>query len=361
MLDSLEVFRRTLWIVLGGGLGALALTFGGLIVSRFARSAAARRRARIEARYRPFVDALVVPARADAAIDALRAAPAKHHALIGSLLLRVLRVARGEIVQTLRTVADALGLERRWRDSLRDRRWWVRADSARALGQIRSAGAFDALAAALDDDHDEVRAAAVEALGLLEDVRAVPALLEGLAAGSRQQRVRVVEALRRFGPAATPRLVEQAARVPADRRTVAAVLGQIGGADAVPVLITWMSDEDAQVRAAAVEAAGTLGIDDRAHYYVLRALQDDAPAVRAMAARALSRSPRAGTARYLEPQLDDAWDVAVQSAVALKRLGREGLEVLQRRAAGGDQAARLAGQMLWQAGPSNAPRTGRAS
>lgn len=360
MLDSLDVFRRTLWIVLGAGLGALALAFGGLVVSRLARAAAARRRARIESRYLPLVDALLLPARAGAAMDALRAAPSGHRPLIGSLLLRVLRVARGEIVPTLRTAAGALGQERRWREGLRDRRWWVRADSARALGQIRCAEAFDALAAALDDDHDEVRAAAVEALGLLEDARAVPALLGGLAAGSRQQRVRVVEALRRFGPAAMPRLVEQAARVPSDRRTVASVLGQIGGADAVPVLIAWMSDAEAQVRAAAVEAAGTLGIDDRAHYYVLRALQDDSPAVRAMAARALSRSPRAGTARYLEPLLDDAWDVAVQSAMALKRLGHEGLDVLQRRAGGGDQAARLAGQMLWQAGAPGASRGGRS-
>ena len=357
MLDSLDTFRRVLWVILGSGLAALALVFGGLIVSRLARVVGARRRVRIEARYLPFVDSLLLPATAPGAIQALRSMPPAHHDLIGGLLLRPLRVARGEVIGAIRAAAEALDQDRRWLAGLEDRRWWVRADSARALGLIRSSDALQGLTRALEDDSEEVRAAAVESLGLLGDVRAIPALLSGLAAESRQQRVRVVEALRLFGPAATPGLLEHAVAAPGDRRVVAGVLGQIGGADALPTLIEWMSDDDAQVRAAALEAAGTLGIDDRAHYFVLRALQDEAPDVRAMASRALARSPRPGTARYLEPQLDDAWDVAVQSAVALRRLGAEGLEVLERRAAGEGQAAQLAGQVLWERGSMPGPRT----
>lgn len=358
MLDSLDTFRLALRIILGAGLAALALAFGGLIVSRLARAWADRRRARVEAVYLPVIDALLQPASAPDAIATLARAPRAHRALIGKLLLRPLRVARGEIVAAIRAAAEALDQDRVWLAGLTDRRWWVRADSARALGLIRGGDALDGLTRALEDDSEEVRAAAVESLGLLGDVRAIPALLGGLAYGSRQQSVRVVEALRLFGPAATPRLLEHAFASPEDRRTVAGVLGQIGGADALPVLIEWMSDPDPAVRAAALEAAGTLGIDDRAHYYVLRALQDDAPDVRAMAARALARSPRPDTARYLEPQLDDAWDVAVQSAVALRRLGREGLDVLERRAAGHGQAAALAGQVLWERGSMPGPRAG---
>lgn len=360
MLDSLDTFRRVLWVILGGGLGALALVFSGLIVSRLWRAYASRRRARIEARYLPIVDGLLLPSTASASIHALERMPRAHHELIGGLLLRPLRVARGEVIGAVRAAAEALDQDRRWLSELDDRRWWVRADAARALGLIRSGDALPGLTRALEDDSEEVRAAAVESLGLLGDVRAIPALLSGLEAESRQQRVRVVEALRLFGPAATPGLIEHAVTRPADRRVVARVLGQIGGADALPTLIEWMSDADAQVRAAALEAAGTLGIDDRAHYFVLRALQDEAPDVRAMAARALARSPRRGTARYLEPQLDDAWDVAVQSAVALRRLGAEGLEVLERRAAGEGQAAQLAGQVLWERGSMPGPRSPEA-
>lgn len=350
MLDSLDTFRRALWILLGSGLAALAIVFVSLIVSRLARTYAARRRARIEARYLPAVDALLIPATSPGAMESLRLAPSAHHDLIGRLLLRPLRVARGEVVGAIRAAAEALGHDRRWLAGLTDHRWWVRADSARALGLIRSSDALEGLTRALADDSEEVRAAAVESLGLLGDVRAIPALLEGLASGSRQQRVRVVEALRSFGPAATPGLLGHAAAAPGDRRTVAGVLGQIGGADALPVLIGWMSDPDPAVRAASLEAAGTLGIDDRAHYFVLRALEDEALEVRAMAARALARSPRQGTSRYLEPRLDDAWDVAVQSALALRRLGREGIDVLERRAGGDGQASQLAGQILWERG-----------
>ncbi|MDQ3171968.1 MAG: HEAT repeat domain-containing protein [Acidobacteriota bacterium] len=358
MLDSLEGFRRVLSIILASGLAAVAVAIAGLVIARLWRGWTARRRAALESRYQPTIDELFVPGGAAAAIETLARARQSHRDLIGGMLLRPLRVARGEVVAVIRAAAEALDRDRRWLVRLGDRRWWVRADSARALGLVRSPDALGGLTRALEDEHPEVRAAAVESLGLLGDIRAVPALLRGLAIESRQQRVRVVEALRLFGPAVTPRLVEHATAVPDDRRIVADVLGQIGGADALPMLIDWMSDPDAGVRAAAVEAAGTLGIDDRAHYFVLRALQDDAPDVRAMAARALARSPRAGTARYLEPRLDDTWDVAVQTAVALKRLGNEGVSVLERRAEGHDQAAQIAAQMIWErrghAGPQAA-------
>lgn len=362
MLDSLETFRIVLWIILGSGLAALALVFAGLILSRLMRTLAARRRGAIEQRYMPLIDDLLLPATARGAIDSLHAAPAAHHNLIGGLLLRPLRVARGEVIASIRSAAEALQQDRRWMSGLGDRRWWVRAESARALGLIRSPGALANLTRTLEDDSEEVRAAAVDSLGLLGDVRAIPALLGGLASGSRQQRVRVVEALRLLGPAATPGLLEHAAASPGDRRVVAGVLGQIGGADALPTLIEWMSDADPGVRAAALEAAGTLGIDDRAYYFVLRALRDEAAPVRGMAARALARSPRQGTAQYLEPGLDDEWDVAVQSAMALRRLGSDGIAVLERRAAGEGQAAQLAGQVLWERGSMPGPAgPGRAS
>lgn len=356
MFESIETLRRVLWIILGSGLAALGLVFGGLIFSRLTRTLQAGRRTAIEARYLPLVDGLLLPATARGALDALQATPSAHHDLIGGLLLRPLRVARGEIVGSIRAAAETLGQDRRWLGGLDDRRWWVRAESARALGLIRSPDALPWLTQALEDDSEEVRAAAVESLGLLGDVRAIPALLAGLAHGSRQQRVRVIEALRLLGPAATPGLLEHAVAAPGDRRVVASVLGQIGGADALPTLIEWMSDTDSAVRAAALEAAGTLGIDDRAHYFVLRALQDETPDVRAMAARALARSPRQGIARYLEPRLDDAWDVAVQSAIALRRLGPEGLAVLERLAGGEGQAAQLAGQILWERRSMPGPR-----
>lgn len=348
MPDSIDAFRRALWLVLLTGLGALAAAFATLVISRLIRRAASARRVALERRYRGAVDRVLVPSERDAAIAELVEAPRVHRGLIGSMLLRPLRVARGDLIDAVRAAATALGRDEGWLADVRDHRWWVRADAVRALGLIRDPRALTPLMAALEDDHDEVRAAAVEAIGLAGDPAAIPALLARLSGESRHQRVRVVEALRLFGPRATPALVAHARAFPDDRLAVATVLGQIGGADAVPTLIELMSDARSDVRAEAVSAAGTIGLDDRAFYFVLKALQDESAGVRAMAARAIARAARPGTAAYLEPLLDDAWDVAVQAALSLKRLGREGIEVLERKVTAGGQAADLATQMLWE-------------
>ena len=358
MLDSIEAFRRALWLVLLTGLGALAAAFATLVLSRLIRKAAAARRATLERRYRSAVDRVLVPAERDAAIAELVKAPRVHRGVIGAMLLRPLRVARGDLIEAIRIAAAALGRDEGWRADVRDHRWWVRADAVRALGLIRDPGALKLLLTALEDDHDEVRAAAVEAIGLSGDPAAIPALLARLSGESRHQRVRVVEALRMFGPGATPALVAHARAFPDDRLSAATVLGQIGGADALPSLVELMSDDRDDVRAAAIAAAGTLGLDDRAFYFVLKALGDQSAAVRAMAARAIARSARAGTAAHLDPLLDDGWDVAVQAALSLKRLGREGRDVLERRAATDGQAADLASQMLWEGAAMGGGRTG---
>ena len=357
MLDSIDAFRRALWIVLLTGLGALAAAFATLVLSRLIRKAAAARRATLERRSRDAVDRVLVPAAHDAAIAELAAAPRAHRGVIGAMLLRPLRVARGDLIDAVRAAAAALGRDARWLADVRDHRWWVRASAVRALGLIRDPRALSPLMTALEDDHDEVRAAAVEAIGLSGDPAAIPALLARLSGESRHQRVRVVEALRLFGPRATPALVAHARAFPDDRLAVATVLGQIGGPDALPSLIELMSDARDDVRAAAISAAGTMGLDDRAFYFVLKALQDESVAVRAMAARAIARAARSGTAAYLDPLLDDAWDVAVEAALSLKRLGREGAEVLERRASTAGQAADLAMQMLWEGTAMGGERT----
>ena len=104
------------------------------------------------------------------------------------------------------------------------------------------------------------------------------------------------------------------------------------------------------MRAAALDALGSIGLDDRS-YYALRALGDADPHVRAMAARALGRARREDAASYLAPRLDDDWLPAAQAAGARRRLGQRGLAVLQARADDEGQAGDLARQMLWPLEP----------
>lgn len=132
-----------------------------------------------------------------------------------------------------------------------------------------------------------------------------------------------------------------------ERGLAAEVLGLIGTAAAVDPLLVWCADSRAEVRAAAFEALGSIGLDDRGHYFALRALGDGDPAVRGMAARALGRGQRDDAAEYLAGRLDDEWLPAAQAAGALRRLGGRGLALLQARAREDGQAGDLARQMLW--------------
>ena len=209
------------------------------------------------------------------------------------------------------------------------------------------ASALSAILRGLDDTHREVRAAAVEASGRLGDARAIPALLMRLADGSHYHRARVVDALRNLGPTVTPALVELGRSHPERARLAAEILGLIGTAGAIEPLLEWCNDSRGEVRAAALGALGTIGLDDRSHYFALKALGDADPQARAMAARALGRGRREDAVGYLAGRLDDEWLPAAHAAGALRQLGAPGLAALHARAADEGQAGDLARQMLW--------------
>jgi hypothetical protein len=345
----IETFRQHLVVFLfvNGFLLAAVLLF--LVVNRAVDEWRFRRRQRRQAELQPLVDRLVAPVPDAEAAVALAAAARRHPIEVSTLLLKVARLTEGSLVDRLRLVALDGGLVSRWLRSLEDRRWWIRAEAALALGLVREAAAGPGILSLLDDVHDEVRAAAVEALGRLGPPEAIPALIARLSSESRHQRARVVEALRRFGEAVTRPLLSHAAAHPEDRPMAAELLGLIGGTAALDALLEWTSGDEPALRAAALKALATIGIDDRAFYFALRGLGDADPDVRAMAARALGRSARAEAAPYLAARLDDEWIVAAHAATALRQLGEAGTRALAARAGESTMAGRLARQMLWQA------------
>jgi HEAT repeat protein len=319
-----------------------------LIVQRGLDELRFRRRQRVTARHRAAVDALLGPDGSEAAIIALARAPAAHRPVIETMLLKPLALATGSVVEQLRQAARAIGLVDEWAGRLGDRRWWVRADAARALGLVRETRALAALVHTLDDEHEEVRAAAVEALGLIGHPHAIPALLSRLADQSRHQRARIIEALREFGDAATPQLVAHANAHPADTVIMADVLGLIGGAAAVDSLHGLAFDERPDVREAAIKGLGTIGLNDTGLMLARHALDDAAAGVRAAAARAMGRARHHDAAPDLARLLDDEWIVAACAADALRRLGRPGLAQLEARASETGYAGDLARQMVWE-------------
>jgi HEAT repeat protein len=173
-------------------------------------------------------------------------------------------------------------------------------------------------------------------------------LLARLPDESRHQRTRLVEALRRQGPEVVGGLLEYIRSYPQDTALAIDVLGLTGATGALEHLLSWTSSGDRTVRAAALRAIGSIGLDDRSFYYALRGLDDDDAEVRGMAARALGRSGRRAAVRYLAVHMGDDWVVAAQAATGLRRLGREGAAALRDHADDAGQAGVLARQMLWE-------------
>ncbi|MBI1874572.1 MAG: HEAT repeat domain-containing protein [Acidobacteria bacterium] len=343
-----EVFRQIVIVVLVVGGSILAVLLGFLVGLRGVREIRFQYRDRLKQTYRPVVQPLLHLDPPKDAFFALIQAPRRHRDVIGELLLAPLRVANGAFVGNLRTAAAALGLIDRWLADLAHRKWWIRSEAARALGLIQEPDAVEPLIQALDDDHEEVRAAAVEALGSIADARAIVPLLERLAHPARYPEARVIMALRSFGDPVTPVLLAYARQHAGDRATLANLLEMVGGAAAGDDLIAWCQDERPDVRAAALRALGTIGIDDRAYACATRALSEDEPGVRAMAARALGRSHRQDAARLLGDRLGDEWVVAAHAATALRGLGAAGAAQLTARSRDDGQAGDLARQMLWE-------------
>ena len=331
---------------------ASSLTLGGLFVFLLARRGAeelaATRRQRLIVRYRPLIDALLTTPAPEDAVARLQQAPPRHRGVIGRLMLAPLGVATGTFVERLQAAARAVGLIDLWTRELGGRHWWMRANAARALGLLRHQAAIDGLIAALDDHHDEVRAAAVEALGMLGGPRAIAALVPRLSDESRHQRARVVEALRKLGEPVTPALVAYAHEHLGQSADPIEVLGLVGGPAAVEDLLRWCGDWRAPVRASALAALGSIGLDDRGYYYALRGLADDDAGVRAMAARALGRGRQTEAVPYLADHLSDEWQVAAQAAAALRALGAPGLQALRSRITEPGHTGELARQMVWE-------------
>jgi HEAT repeat protein len=348
VISMLDRSRELVAVMLAGLAATLLIALLGLIVRRAVDELRFLRRQRVIARYRPLVDQILTPAPEPDAVQCLVEIPRRHRGILADSILAALRLTTGDVVPRLRDAARALGLVDHWTTSLGDRRWWVRAEAVRALGLVREPSIVDGLLAALDDGHEEVRAAAVDALGRIGDLRCGPALLARLRDESRHQRARVVEALRALGPAIMPVLLAHAREQPSDIVMTVDILGTVGATAAVDSLLEWSGAIDPAVRAAALRAIGSIGLDDRSFFYALRGLDDSDPDVRGMAARALGRSGRHAAVPYLAAHLDDAWLAAAHCATGLRRLGRPGAAALEIRAASTGQAAELARQMLWE-------------
>ena len=344
-----DVFRQVLVPFLIGA----AIVFGalliGLVVQRAVRSAIDRRRQILISRFEPVVERCLGAIETSTDHARLIRFGRRSPMLLGRMLVQPLLSLAGGPVENGAALAKEAGVIALWRSDARDRRWWRRAEANRSLGVVGDVESFPAFVTALDDPHEEVRAAAVEAMGRLGDLRAVQELLSRLPEQSRHQRVRIIDALGALGVEGGPALMDFIRRRPDVLPFVADLVPSVCGTSAAEEVLGFCDHETAAVRAAAFNVLGTIGLDDTNFYFALKALGDEDPGVRAMAARALGRSGREDVASYLGERLnEDDWSVAAASARALLNLGAAGAATLAASATGDGQAADLAKQMMWE-------------
>lgn len=342
LLDSDHFAMQMAWL----GAALALLNAVAVVAERAGFALIEMRRLRIHRRYAP------IARRAldgdESAVHELARSPWRHRIAIARLMATPLledrdhqRVARtGAIFQAMSLVAVA----ERW---VHSHLWWRRALAVRTLGVLQLKSHAATIVSALDDVRAEVRAAALDSLADLHDSQTLRAVVVRLNDDSLHhgRRIAVIAA---FGPEIEPVVLEMADLDTANRLNYAQALQVCGTACSLPTLTRWTQDPDPDVRAAALEALGHVGLDAPSATRALEALEADNVTVRAMAAYALHHWTGPGdTAVRLAQHLDDQWPVAVQAARSLKTIHHGGIAALQAAASRPDLAGRLARQTLW--------------
>jgi HEAT repeat protein len=316
-------------VAIGAQVGVFALILGVIVALKGRRQAVERRRRRRRTVLEPIV---LRHARAEngTLVAALGAAPgAFDTGVLETLLLEQIRAVKGRYQQRLIDACEEIGLVDRCVAQLASRRWWVRADAAERLGQMRSAGASAPLVAAMDDPQPEVRIRAAKALGAIGGQAAITKLVTGLRQPSRWSAMWLAEILTGLGEQAVGDLSAALPNLPdASRLLVIDIFGRVRSLKAIPVLRALLSDPQPDLRARAAHALGQIG-DPGSIPSLVGVLKDPAWPVRAMAARALGRIPGREALEPLSHALTDGqWWVRANAAEALKAKGEPGQRAL---------------------------------
>jgi HEAT repeat protein len=213
------------------------------------------------------------------------------------------------------------------RDARTDWGRWRRVAALSRLTRARHPAARRLLRRAIADPDTQVAAAAARALGDLGGEWAIELLLDALRAG-HVQRSRVASQLERLAPVPGAQLMsllhDDDPTVRFWGATLLAPYPQLGQS----ALVALTRDEDANVRAAAVETLGDRGGEGAAEA-ALELLEDPAWFVRVHAARAAGKVTGAPSAPALTRLLSDSrWWVRTAAKDALRTLGRSAIQAL---------------------------------
>ena len=167
----------------------------------------------------------------------------------------------------------------------------VRLAAINALGGMARPETIAILHAALKDDEPIIRDAAVAALGNTRSAKAIPALTEAIQNKDTKVRADAVQALVKLGRDSLEVMIEASKDKDWQvRRAATDGLGMLGLADAVPALNRLIVDEDDRVRTAAGLAIARIGPSAKLSITpLINTLKDKSDEVRDAAAYALAK------------------------------------------------------------------------
>ena len=210
----------------------------------------------------------------------------------------------------LQQLANQLGATARYCERARKASSWNdRAFAVRLLSRLGDPAGASALSEVVRDRSEDevVRNMAADALAVIRDPAVIPLLIDELRVVDDKSTPRAAEALIRFGPLATPKLIETLAGKEhgTARLWAARILAATRDPAAVEALLDALRDRHDLVRVASADALGNIG-DPRALAPLMQAaLRDPAPVVRSQAAMASAQLSAADAGNVLVSALRD--------------------------------------------------------
>jgi len=320
--------RLLLWIIAIVGGVFLALTIVIVCNKAWRETRARRRRARWWA-LEPKILAWVHGEGRSVLLAFPGGVGPRDRVVVEQILLAHVQRVRGTARERFREALDQLGFVDDYLHELHSARWWFRARAGERLGAAGSARAVDPLIAALEDDTVEVRIRAAKALGAVGGAAAIRSLTKALEEPTRWSTLRIADILSEMGPEVVQELIEPFPRMaPPAKVAVLDILARVRALSVAPWIREKLAEADADVRARAANALGSLG-DAESGPALREALHDPEWPVRAMAAKALGRVRHAEAVPDLcEALRDREWWVRSNAAKALRDLGSAGQDAL---------------------------------
>ena len=258
--------------------------------------------------------------------------PAHYRRALEQVLLENARVLKGRELEILTVVFEQLGYVDEDIATVQKSRNLEKAESAFHLGTMRTAYAVPHLVSILSSSSPEVKFSALNALSKIGTPEAIEAVMDYLAVDNELETMRVAEVILERKQAFSPYLEKWLERGEPDVSRLELLIDLVGvmkDTSAVEVLLKYLSDPNPTVRAKSARALGSVG-DMRSCDRLSAALFDTDTAARAEAASALGKLQCTDAIPLLKAGLvDPAFEVKMNCALALSRMGEEGRAALE--------------------------------